>query len=92
MISLRLTGRLRRQGSPALRLRFLSLWERTEVRVNLSWLIQPSPFPLPKGEGGIVSTLFVPRVNSCSRSKVREKRLPQKSNFGSPPAELGVYL
>ena len=54
------SGRLRRQCSPALRLHFLSLWERTEVRVNLSWLIRPSPFPLPKGEGGIVSTLSVP--------------------------------
>ena len=38
---------------------FLSLWERTEVRANLSCFPRPSPFPLPEGEGGIDSTLLV---------------------------------
>ena len=52
MISPRLTGRLAPAVFTALHY-FLSLWERTEVRVNLSWPSRPSPFPLPKGEGGI---------------------------------------
>ena len=42
-----------------LRFCLLSLWERTKVRVNFSWFPRPSPFPLPKGEGGIESTLLV---------------------------------
>ena len=75
MISLRLTGQLTLAVVTALRFCFVSLWERTEVRVNLSRLPRPSPFSfdgvypersrraqdrLPKGEGGIGSTLLVP--------------------------------
>jgi len=60
VISPRLTGQLALAVFTTLHYYFLSLWERTEVRVNLSWPSRPSPFPLPKGEGGIVSTLLVP--------------------------------
>ena len=58
MISPRLTGQLALAVFTTLHYYFLSLWERSEVRVNLSWPSRPSPSP--KGEGGIVSTLLVP--------------------------------
>jgi hypothetical protein len=86
VISLRLTGRLRRQFA-LLSAFFLSLWERTKVRVKLSWLAPPSPFP--KGEGGIESTLLVRRVHSCSRSKRRPETTPVNVKLYESPSRAG---